>query len=355
MFKLNPDPTILREINPFKSVHELPLTEKSGIKDDGSCSMGTGIVLKRIVRKLFYHMDTLQPHELDHEFIYQSSLSYEDYLKMLKYLDGEKFTCDSLHGLDSLLSNFIANAEVRRPSQMGLGLDMLNALGELFNNVHTSSYDHPWNHLLLVLSVIFFLVIFIAWVLGKAGYSRLYSFLYGLGIVGLIQYFIQEESQSISEQKAKQYACINSGWIAKLLGKVGIDYNGCNSLNSAINGSPMTRTNVALTMTRFLSELIFDPMVAMALKIGQASQSFLGSFNGLNWLLAPFLLVMLYLICFKLVAGLITNYLVYGRSPRISQVSNKHSNGRMLGSTNSPRRSSIICKRGGFNSVKKKK
>lgn len=356
MFKLNQDSSILEKLNPLKSDFIWNSPEKNWAKEDDSCSMGAGIVLKRIVRKLFNHLDALQPHELDEEFIYRSSLSYEDYLSALKFLNSDQLNCASLHDLDSLLSKFITEAEVRRPSQMSFFqstlLDVFSIDGLFSHQYHGSIYK---NRILTPLTLALLVVIVVAWILRKTGYSRFESILYGVAIVGLIQYFIQQESITIKNHTEKQYLCSDPGFLVRTLDKMGIDYYDCRSINSRIDGSHFSATNVAFTLTGFLTELVLDPLVKLYTKVGEGSQSFLNSFSGFNWLLAPVLLVIIYILGFKLICGMIVHYLVHGRSSRVSKPQAKLSNSsRAAAINNSPRRSSIEYRRNGSNSAKKK-
>ena len=58
-------------------------------QDHGACQMGAELILKRIVKKLFNQLNELQPNELDDEFIYESSLTYSDYLSLSNQIQND--------------------------------------------------------------------------------------------------------------------------------------------------------------------------------------------------------------------------------------------------------------------------
>lgn len=260
--------------------------------EDSSCSTGTGIVLKRIVRKLFNHVDYLQPNELDEEFIYQAALTYQDYVEMFKYLNNDKLNCASLHQLDTLLSNFISTAEVRRPSQANL-FSNLFALGDLQSS--GSSFFRAiqqWPN--IYMSIIMLTVCLISYFLKNvARCGELKSYIFALVIVGFVQFLMQEHWTTVNHHQEKLEQCMNPSYFTKFLAYFNYDYNNCRKI---ANTNPhLFETNVAVVFGQFMSKIASGPLVPIAESIGQASQKYLGSFSLINqYTLGPFFLFFIY-------------------------------------------------------------
>lgn len=358
MFKLDQDPGIFDEINPLKADSIWSSTDNNWSKDDNSCSMGTGIVLKRIVRKLFNHVDGLQPSELDDEFIYHSVITYNDYLNMLRYLDDKQLNCASLHGLDSLLSKFITNAQVKRPSQISFFKSTLMNSFNIQNIINFPS-NLPLGDLkhgqFTPITLIILVVILTIWAVKAVGYSQFRAAVIGIAIIGFIQYYMQEESMRFNDQREKILRCSEPSLIASLLEKLGIDYYNCRSLTN--EGSQLYQTNIALTSVGFLSELLLSPVVKTWSKMGEGSKKFLDSFTGISSFLAPIFLVILYafVVCAAIfiVKHFISCFLFRPKTTKSNKSSALKGSGNRVSAVTSPRRRSIEHQRSG-SSVKKR-
>lgn len=268
-------------------------SEEAWFTDD-TCSTGTGIVLKRIVKKLFNHLDSLQPNELDDEFIYQSALSYNDYSNMLSYLKDERLSCANLHKLETILSNFLTTARVSRTSQTSHTISLINLISNpLFTTTKASMVEAFRYSSDAGLITIITIVCLTKWLLSIAGYSEWKSFLLALVIPGFIQFYIYQHSLSLNDHREKLDRCLNVSSLTSFVSYFW-DYNNC---RSTANLSPpdIMILNVGEVGVKYISELIFHPIIIFAAKFGQASQSYLSSFSGwIHYALAPFFLIFLY-------------------------------------------------------------
>lgn len=272
--------------DPFEDKEEEPISDTSfpslfsSGNNDGSCSVGTGVVLRRILKKLFNHVNILQPNELDDEFIYQSSITYDDYLVMSKYLSDDKLDCANLHKLDTLLSNFISNAQVLRPNQINMirnPLEYIGSLPELLVNPNslfrTVQYWHD-GYLIVILTC----VGLTSWFLRhRVGYSKKMACLLAFMITGFVEFYMHKRSSSILKQQERIERCANPSYITRIFASLNYDYDNCR----AIYGShvPLVESsNVASILIQFLSELFFDPLVTFGRKGGQAIQQYLDAF-----------------------------------------------------------------------------
>lgn len=284
------------QTSPFSPPLLLPpdLGTKLWVAGDSECAAGTDIVLKRIVWKLFHHVDQLQPNELDDEFIFQSVLSYNDYLNMMKHLHNSEINCASLHRLDGLLSKFISDADVRRPSQINLFSSlMINTFGrrDQLSSTVSSMLRAFWPN--SYMAIVLLTVCIIAWFLNNiVGYGAWKSNLSGVALTGFIQFYMHQQSLHQVNHQERLERCDNPSYLAQVLTYLNYDYNNCQRDHRATN------SNIALIFIQYFSELIFHPIVTFASKIGHASQSYLDSYSGLNqYTLAPIFLILIHL-CF---------------------------------------------------------
>lgn len=310
MFGEGPDIHLLSDQQPQDQTIEAmlynwsPMSDKTAwFTDDSSCSTGISIVLKRIVWKLYNHVNKLQPDELDDEFIYQSTITYQDYSSMMKYLHENQLNCAGLHRLDSLLSRFISRADVTRPTQN-------NFFSTLFSNsfyikdLHTNSDSivqaiKSWPHSYLVM--ILTSVALTTWFLRHVGhFGEWSSNLLGILIPGFIQFYMQQHSLSVNNFQERIERCENPSYLNRVLYYLNYDHNNCYSLRNDF--SPDTSphlfvSNVAKIYIQYLSELIFEPIKTFATKIGEASQSYLDSYTGLDRIVtAPIFLFAIYIL-----------------------------------------------------------
>lgn len=248
--------------------------------DDSSCTVGTGIVLRRILKKLFNHVNELQPNELDDEFIYQSSISYNDYLVMSKYLSDDKSDCANLHKLDTLLSKFITSALVIRPRQAQLMNNPFEYFGDIPRYLltpdsifRTVQYWHD-GYLIVILTC----VGLTSWFLrDRVGYNKIVAIVLALMITGFVEFYMHKRSSSLLKQQERIERCANPSYVSKLFAYVfNHDYDNCR----AIHGSQahLETSNVASIVVQFLSELFLDPLVTLGRKGGQAIQEYLDAF-----------------------------------------------------------------------------
>lgn len=280
--------------------------------EDSSCSTGTGTVLKRIVYKLFNHVDHLQPNELDDEFLYYSTISYNDYLSMMKYLKDDKLNCASLHKLDALLSNFISIADVKRPSQYNpfasllmnpFGLRDLNSTG---SSMLRAVQQWPNMYLAIVLVSVGLSIWFFKHV---AGYSEFKANVLGIMLPGFVQYYMRQHWLSLNNHKEKIERCGNPSYFSSLLTYFNYDYNNC---HGTTNSDPhLFVTNVAVVWVEYLSELIFHPMITFATKAAKASQSYLDSFTGISGYLIGPLLLLFSIICLVIIVIFFLKFLIF--------------------------------------------
>lgn len=274
------------------------LTDISSLNGDNSCSAAAEIILKRIVIKLFNHLHELQPHELDDGFDFQSSLNYEDYINILKYLNDEKGKqdCNRLNRLNNILSKFISSAEVYRYSQTSPFANFFAGLRSSFSS--RTFQDAAFIYLTTVLVA----VCFTTWFLRSiAGYSECRSYLFGFLIPGFIQFYIHRHSVTVNDYQDNLDRCSDPSIIAKALYYLNYDLDGCRNIKTNSMNRGMLLSNIAINFIEYLSELVFHPFVMLASKCGQASQHYLNQFTGFSGnFLGPFFLSLI-LVLFALV------------------------------------------------------
>lgn len=257
--------------------------------DDTTCSTGTSIVLKRIVKKIFGHLNSLQPTELDDEFIYQSTLSYNDYSNMLSYLKDEQLSCANLHKLETMLSKFVTTAQVTRFGRASLFDNQIS--NSLFTSI-AQAFRYSSDAGLIAIIMIVFLI---TWLLRSlAGYSEWKSILLALIIFGFIQFYRDQHWLSINDHREKLDKCLNVSSLNSFVSYFW-DYNNCRK-TANLNPPDIFILNVGEVGVRYISELVFHPIIIFAAKFGQASQSYLSAFSGwIHFTLAPFFLIFLYI------------------------------------------------------------
>jgi hypothetical protein len=243
------------------------------------CPRAAEIILKRLFKKLFNQVDALQPSELDEEFIYQSSINYDDYLAMVKQMQDDQVTCASLNRLDNILSNFMSQAMVRRPMHTNLFSNLLfSGSSALVNPVHTN-YTSGALHMLVVL----FIVGLTTWLFQHVARIRAWlSILLSFILVGFVEFYMHKNEMTMNHRNLER--CNNPSMLARLASLVNYDYDGCR-LESV---TTKHKQNIAFIGVEYLSELIFQPLVTFGEKIGKALESYLSSFRGVNYLIAPF-------------------------------------------------------------------
>lgn len=245
------------------------------------CQMGAEIILKRIFKKLFHQVDALQPSELDDEFVYQSTITYDDYLAMVKQMEGDQVNCASLNRLENIFSNFMSSAIVRRPmhtslfSNLWLSPGLLAPVNPLLNNYASSALNL---HLLTVLFIVGLTTWFFHHVAGIRSWRSLPL---SIILVGFVEFCIHKNELTMNHRLNLE-RCRNPSMMARLASWVNYDYDGCRS------DSAITIPNIAFTGVEYLSELVFQPIVHLGEKSGRALQSYLNSFSGFNYILAPF-------------------------------------------------------------------
>ena len=251
---------------------------------DSSCAMGSEIVLRRIVKKLFNQFNEVQPNELDDEFIYQSTVTYDDYLGLLKYTKDEHLNCASLNKLENILSNFISSATIRRPIHTNLFSDGLTNLNPFKLQAGGPSWiSGPTQaglnvHLLIVLLI----VGLVAWLFRNvAGLKAWKCWPLSFVLVGFIEFCMHKNELKLNQSEIQE-RCKNPSMIARLASLINYDYDNCQSHQNAA-----TISNIAFSGVEYLSELIFQPIVHLGAKFGHALESYLNSFSGFNYMLAP--------------------------------------------------------------------
>lgn len=306
MFKSESESTLAKivssvdsSLNPFSKKIE---ADDSWTTDDNSCSTGTGVILKRIVKKLFTQLDQLQPNELDNEFFYHSIITYNDYLSMLNYLNDKDLDCASLHSMDKLLSSFIGVAEVGRTSQLNpfslltkslFSTNQIDGLPSIDLFGHTNRWQYQYIFTVLVCVTV------ISWTLQRfACYSQTKSIVVGLIVVGFVQFYMQQHFLSMNTHQERIDKCMNPSYMSRILSFFNYDLNNCQSLSGPATGSPeLIMANIASLSVQYLSELISQSLIPFAKNIGQASQSYLNSYSGLMGnLLGPLYLTLIYVL-----------------------------------------------------------
>ena len=282
--------------------------------------MGTGIVLRRLIRKLFDHVNNLQPSEMDEEFIYESAISYQDYSTISTFLDNNKFDCASLRKLDTILSNFMTMAEVKRPTQNNLftllsrGLFSPAIVGFSGKSNHLYLEHWPGLYMLIVLLLVCLLIWFLRSV---AKYSEGKSVCFALFTVGFVQYIMHQNVLSQDDHQLKLDRCTNPSYISQFLSRFNYDRDNCKSIlgKSSLHS---LESNVAMNVVQFLSELILRPLMSIATKVGLASQSFLNSFSSWHYYtLGPIYLAFIY-ICITFTIIFTLKYIIKSAQSHVS-------------------------------------
>lgn len=303
MFGHDDSPLPSKQLNAIASSSSFPslwshLTDVASPNGDNSCSAAAEIILKRVIIKLFNHLHTLQPHELDDGFDFKSSLDYDDYINILMYLNDEKRTqdCNRLNRLNNILSKFFSSAEVDRYSQT-------SPFTNFFGGLRSNFFSRPFQDTSFVyLTAVLVAVCFTTWFLRSiAGYSECRSYLFGFLIPGFIQFYIHRHSVTVNDYQDSLDRCTNPSLIAKALYYLNYDLNGCRNIKTTSADRGILLSNIAINFIEYLSELIFHPFVMLASKCGQASQYYLNQFTGFSGsFLGPFFLSLL-LVLFAIV------------------------------------------------------
>lgn len=136
------------------------------------------------------------------------------------------------------------------------------------------------------------------------------SLIFGIIMVGFVQFYMHKNQNVISTYQEKLDLCANLPLHARLFNLVGYDYYNCKNVEIEL-------MNVARVGVEYISELIMHPIVAFATASGRASQSFLSAFSTINQMtLAPVYLLLLYLLV-PLTLGFVIFLLIYmGQSNR---------------------------------------
>lgn len=274
-------------LNPFGNSHLDLAVDSTGLEQkltsnhDKSCQIGAEIFLRRLLNKLYKQVNDLQPDELDDEFIYQSTITYADYLGMARYMNDKQMSCASLINMENILSKVMSSAVVRRPIHT-------SHLASLFTGSYlpngggiSISLTSLHIHLLMVLAFVGSIAWFFNTKLGvRIWRSMFLSFL----LVGFVEFCMHKNELNMKHRRNLE-RCKYPSAIARLASLVSYDYDNC---HSEAHGPASSIPNIAFTGVEYLSELVFQPLVHMGEKVGLALQSYLNSFTGFNYLLAPF-------------------------------------------------------------------
>jgi hypothetical protein len=249
------------------------------------CQAGAEIILKRIFKKLFNQVNALQPTELDDEFIYQSTISYDDYQTMVKQIQDDQVNCASLNRLENIMSNFMSSAIVRRPMHTSLFSNFLSS--GLLGPVNPLMSNYASEALNIHLLTVLFIVGLTTWIFHHVvGMRSWRSLPLSIVLVGFVEFCIHK-NELFMNHRLNLERCRNPSTMARLSSWVNYDYDGCRS------DSATTIPNIAFTGVEYLSELVLQPIVHLGEKLGKALQSYLNSFTGVNYLLAPFFPIVL--------------------------------------------------------------
>lgn len=137
-----------------------------------ACADGTRIVFNRIINILLEKLNNLQPEELDHEYLLQTTLNYEDYEKLLNYKKVQD--CASLHAISDILTKFLHESDLRRPREQIL-------LGSM-------EYQGVFTILLIVALS--------SWIIRLCGYGQVKSTIAAITLVGFVQFLRQQQYES---------------------------------------------------------------------------------------------------------------------------------------------------------------
>lgn len=258
------------------------------VRASKNCQDGAEIILKRIFKKLFNQINELQPSELDDEFVYQSAISYDDYLAMVKQMrDDDQSNCASLNRIENILSTFMSSAVVKRPMHTSLFSNLWFSSGSLTPPMTPlSNYYGPNTgptlhlHLLLVL----FIVGLAAWFFRHvAGINAWKSLPLSMLLVGFVEFCMHKNELNMNHRLNLE-RCRNPSWIARITSMVGYDYDSCQADTA---NAASSKPNIAFIGVEYLFELIFIPMVQFGDTMGKSLQSYLNRFTGFNYFLAP--------------------------------------------------------------------
>lgn len=273
-------------LNPFgssKISDDVGLQQRLMEGRDGSCQDGAEIFLRRIFNKLFQQVNELQPDELDNEFTYQSTITYRDYLEMMKNNRDEGNSCAQLINMENILSKVMSTAVVRRPMHTSLFGNLLFSPSTLSFSHGSSLFTTPTAlhiHLLLVL----LMVGLIAWVFNSILKVKLWKTLpLSMLIVGFVEFCMHKNELNL-RHRLNSERCRNPSMVARIASLVNYDYDSCDSDTSHAARSAQ---NIAFHGVEYLSELFLQPIVHLGDKLGKALQSYLNAFTGLNYIIAP--------------------------------------------------------------------
>lgn len=142
------------------------------ITSQAACSDGTRVVFNRIINILLEKLNNLQPEELDHEYLLQTTLNYGDYEKLLNYKKVQD--CASLHAISEILTKFLDDSDLRRPRDQIL-------LGSM-------EYQGVFTILLIVALS--------SWVIRLSGCGQVKSAIAAITLVGFVQFLRQQQYES---------------------------------------------------------------------------------------------------------------------------------------------------------------
>lgn len=155
------------------------------INDSNSkCQSGASIVLERLVKIIVNKLNQIHPSELDDELSYQSSFTYSDYNKLLKYInDNKSDNCASLYQIETLLSDFFKSASVNRPSER---------LFENFSNGLPTVLARNLPNMYQFTTI--FVVCLTSWILNsKLRVSKFISFMIALALTGFLEFYLEQQ------------------------------------------------------------------------------------------------------------------------------------------------------------------
>lgn len=277
--------------------HALSTYNRQQLKttQDDSCQMGAEIILKRIIRKLFHQMNELQPNELDDDFIYESSLSFNDYQHILKQIQDDKdsIDCISLNRIENILSKLMSTATIKRPTQTSLFsnfmyLDSMSGSTSLFASdiIGETTSTH--------LIVILFVVCLLAWIFNQVvGLKGWKSWPVSLFIVGFIEIYLHSMNQVRLSHRQVIERCANPTWMSRIASLINYDYDNC---RSATDSPPPP--NIAITAMEYISNLISLPLVHVIEKFGKSVERYFNSLTGTNYYIFGFPALVIFILGF---------------------------------------------------------
>lgn len=263
-------------------------------QDHGACQMGAELILKRIVKKLFNQLNELQPNELDDEFIYESSLTYSDYLSLSNQIqnDNQPLSCSKLNRMGSLLSNLISSATIKRPTQLS-PLNNLIYTGTSTYSLVTSTPEFIGGTSTTHLFVILTMVCLFAWLVNPSGGYRSWKpWALSLFVVGFVEFCRHNMNQINVSKRLELERCANPTWLARMASLINYDYDNCLSATETV---PLV--NIAIMAMEYVSKLIFNPLVVLGESAGKAINAYSDSFRNSMYnsvILLPTTLLMLF-------------------------------------------------------------